>query len=187
MHPIVQGNIDALKQALSLLRSLTAQQYRQVCRPYLQSSIGTHCRHILDNYLALISALDCATENQDSVFVDYNLKRRQHALEQDKSQAIAEFSKLLDWLQQADLFDMIEKRAPSVQVRSEVTLESENSVVVPSTLARELTLLSSHAIHHFAIIAISVRLQSGEVDPRFGLAATTASYQRRQGLQLVEQ
>ena len=42
-----------------------------------------------------------------------------------------------------------------------------------SSLARELQMLSSHTIHHFALIAMTLRAHGVELDADFGVAPST--------------
>lgn len=178
MHPLIQGNIDAVDQALGLLRSITTEQYLQVCRPFVHSSIGAHCRHILDNYQALINSVGSQSA------VDYNFKRRGHAVETDQNACVEAFSAVRGWLRSDELERMITSDRsgnpdPVLTIRTEVTLESEHSVDVSSTLARELVFVSSHAVHHFAVMGICVRLQNGRTEDGLGLASATATHQRQ--------
>jgi hypothetical protein len=46
-----------------------------------------------------------------------------------------------------------------------------------SSVGRELQSLSSHAIHHFALIAIVVRAHGFDLDADFGMAPSTLRYQ----------
>ena len=46
-----------------------------------------------------------------------------------------------------------------------------------SSLSRELQTLSSHTIHHFALIAITLRVHGFEVDPDFGMSPSTLRFQ----------
>ena len=45
-----------------------------------------------------------------------------------------------------------------------------------STIARELQVLSSHSIHHFALIAVTLQAFGVSVPPSFGVARSTLRY-----------
>ena len=45
-----------------------------------------------------------------------------------------------------------------------------------SSISRELQVLSSHTIHHFAMIAMTLRFHGIEIDPEFGMAPSTLRY-----------
>src|SRR5258708_40320826 len=62
----------------------------------------------------------------------------------------------------------------------ELAVRMENAdedVYLISSVGRELQALSSHTIHHFALIAITLRLQGFDVDPDFGMSPSTLRYQ----------
>jgi hypothetical protein len=42
-----------------------------------------------------------------------------------------------------------------------------------SSLSRELQVLSSHTIHHFALIAVTLRAHGVQMDADFGMAPST--------------
>jgi hypothetical protein len=46
-----------------------------------------------------------------------------------------------------------------------------------SSVRRELQALSSHTIHHFALMAVTLRAHGLEVDPAFGMSPSTLRYQ----------
>jgi hypothetical protein len=45
-----------------------------------------------------------------------------------------------------------------------------------SSVSRELQALSSHTIHHFALIAITLRVHGFDVDPEFGMSPSTLRF-----------
>jgi hypothetical protein len=45
-----------------------------------------------------------------------------------------------------------------------------------SSISRELQVLSSHTVHHFALIAITLRVHGVEIDSDFGMAPSTLRY-----------
>ena len=56
-------------------------------------------------------------------------------------------------------------------------MRMENADVwLVSSIGRELQALSSHTIHHFALIAITLRLHGVEVSPDFGMSPSTLTY-----------
>jgi hypothetical protein len=49
-----------------------------------------------------------------------------------------------------------------------------------STVARELQFLLSHTVHHYALIALILRLQGFEPGEEFGVAPSTLAHWRRE-------
>jgi hypothetical protein len=52
------------------------------------------------------------------------------------------------------------------------------SVFSPSTIGRELQFLASHTVHHFAIMAMILRLQDIHPPADFGIAPSTLRFMK---------
>ncbi|NGN97521.1 DinB family protein [Grimontia sp. S25] len=159
----LEGGLDVAAQALELLHQLSDDQYQFVATPYLQSSIGQHMRHILDVFHAA-SAQD----------IDYDVRRRAHPVETDRKIAMSEWRQLCEWLESLSEADM----DSAINVRHEVSLNRQAAATSASTLGRELAFVSSHAVHHFALIRVSLSAQKISVAETFGLAPATLSHFR---------
>jgi len=168
---VIDGNNEVLGQANTVLLRLTDAQYRSVNDAYGCSSIGQHFRHILDMYRAVTPALSAAPS--PAPIIDYDVRRRGAAVETERKSAIAELQDLKHAL--------INRTAPldlQVEVKTEVCIDSTRCASMRSTLARELAFISSHAVHHFALIQLLARLLGASVDKSVGLAPASASHQR---------
>ncbi|BFM49796.1 hypothetical protein [Marinomonas sp. THO17] len=169
---VVQGAIDTLEQGRNFLSDLTDEMYQGTAKPYVDSSIGEHFRHLLDMYQVL---LVMGTGGLDKNLIDYNQRRRGHLVESCRYQAILETEQLIDRLEKLELNDIKQ----SVQVLSEVSVCGCQSAAMSSTLERELTFVSLHANHHFAMTKVVVNLLGGQTQYDFGYAAATLSYMRK--------
>jgi hypothetical protein len=135
----------------------------------MQSSIGQHLRHIIDNYFALIQGLEKG-------HIDYNWRRRGAQVEQSRMTALAELNELNNWLINLNEDDIEQK----ITLVSEVCLAETQSDFARSNLHRELIFVASHTIHHIAIISMNMRLQEIDVPEHYGLAPATATFLRQQ-------
>ncbi|MGB0940828.1 MAG: DinB family protein [Marinomonas sp.] len=169
MLPVIKGNLEGLKQAKEIVERLSDSAYTQVYTPYLQSSIGQHLRHIIDNYFTLIQGLE-------NSHIDYNWRRRGALVEQSRQTALAELDELSNWLINLDEKDIEQK----LSLVSEVCLAETKSDFAQSNLHRELIFVASHSIHHIAIISMNMRLQEIKVPEHYGLAPATATFLRQQ-------
>ncbi|EAQ66433.1 hypothetical protein MED121_07110 [Marinomonas sp. MED121] len=169
MLPIIKGNLESLKQAKEVVERLSDAAYTHVHQPYMQSSIGQHLRHIIDNYFALIQGLEKG-------HIDYNWRRRGAPVEHSRNTALAEIDELYQWLINLNESDIEQK----LSLVSEVCLAETQSDFATSNLHRELIFVASHSIHHIAIISMNMRLQDIEVPAHFGLAPATATFLRQQ-------
>ncbi|WP_075185620.1 hypothetical protein [Teredinibacter haidensis] len=171
---VIKGNSEALEQCLSILVRLSSTQYRYVLPPMVVSPIGAHVRHILDIYFALKLAFDRGVNNQQLLLVDYDHRRRGVTCEADSLLASNELMVLGDWLLSLD----VDTLGVAVNVKTEVSLQDTESVVLKSTLLRELVFASSHAVHHLAIISMIARSQNIVIDSALGIAPATATFLR---------
>ena len=101
---------------------------------------------------------------------DYDRRRRDVRLESCKQLALAEIQQTIDVLTHLE--------DGAVRVHSEVSPSDKVVVEVHSTIKRELLFVTSHAVHHFALIALLLRLQGVVVPDSFGVAPATLTHQR---------
>jgi hypothetical protein len=166
LNPIIDANIESLEQGEKLIQSLSTEQYRYKATPLLRSSIGEHFRHITDIYFALIQGFEHG-------IVDFNLRRRGALGERNREMALGELTQIKTWLR-----NLNSECNLLIQIKTEVALSKTQAVEFKSSLARELIFCSSHATHHYAVMGIIAKLQDINVEDGFGLAASTATYER---------
>ena len=107
MSALRSATVEALDQMVSLI--ITAQgASTPTSNVYAESGIGPHVRHVVDHFRALEKGLE-------SGVVDYNIRRRECALELRPDLALAEVKELRDWLQ------FLESGFQAVTVESEVS------------------------------------------------------------------
>ena len=157
MKTKINGSSEALRQGEMLLRQLSDSAFNRPVDVVFGSTIGMHFRHNLDHYRCFLQGLD-------SGCIDYAARRRDARLEQDRSYALSEISKirrtikiLLPPAGDIDLF----------------IARDDGKGVAATSIIRELEFLLSHTVHHYAIVAILCRLQGIEVNDGFGVAPST--------------
>ncbi len=166
-HQAVVGCIETLNQGAEFLDSLSDVDYQFIAQPHVTSSIGEHFRHWLDLFQAI---------RIEPSRIDYNLRRRGHEVERELSVAKQEILALTEWLYTLPNSEL----SKVVTVETEVLLSQTHVEEVESTLARELTFAALHATHHFAMSRVIASLRGVSSKHEFGVAPTTASYQRAQ-------
>jgi hypothetical protein len=101
--------------------------------------------------------------------VNYDLRKRDLAVEQDKMVALLLIADLIQWMQTAE----------PVALMLEGSYEAEENQVfsILSHLERELVYNIEHTIHHMAIIKIAaVNLHHYELPADFGVASSTLKH-----------
>ena len=164
---VVKSNIFFLEQGVSLLVSITDEQYSFNNGRYFKSGIGRHFRHIIEHYLSLINGY---TDK-----VNYDERERDLRLETDRKFTISTLRTIIDSI---EIFennsDLIEKQ---IEVMSNECIGIDNSPWSISTVRRELQFLVSHTVHHYALIALILKTVDVSVPEEFGIAPSTLKHE----------
>lgn len=154
-----------VEQAIELLEDISASAYQKKLPPHFPSSIGAHIRHVIDHFSALING--CTNAH-----IDYNIRQRYADIEQLPDLALSRLSDIKRWLENIPAGDL----AKPLAVTSEIDVSCEHSTTCKSTLERELVFVSSHAIHHYALIKIMCAMQNKSIPEYFGYAPATITH-----------
>jgi hypothetical protein len=156
---LIQINTRWLQQALELLDVIDDRVYATAPAGFAPHKAGAHLRHILEFYECLLDATGRV--------VDYDARKRDVTVETSREAAAARIRSLMKRLQNLLFADP----NCALLVRAE-----DSNDFVGSTLTRELASLSSHTIHHFALIAMTLRAHGVTLHPDFGMAPSTLRY-----------
>ncbi len=163
---LIDGNIGYLQQALALLQHMNDDLYGKIIPLAFGSGVGQHLRHCLEHYESFLAG-------RQSGKIDYDSRARDVRLETDRQYALAHIAAIIAALRQLDEED--EDR--HVQVKQESSAAHE---AVPawsaSTVLRELQFLVSHTVHHYALIAMILRMHGFEPHADFGVAPSTLKH-----------
>lgn len=166
---LVQDNLGFLQQGIHLMKTLSDKMYRHNDHTSYGSGVGKHIRHILDHYLSLLNGLDGK--------IDYDARERDTRLEEDRLYAIAKAREIVEGL--TKLISQPEKVNQAALVNSnEGEHPAGNISWSPSSIKRELQYLLSHTVHHYALIALILRIQGFQTPKEFGVAPSTLKYQK---------
>jgi hypothetical protein len=163
---LIEVNVRWLRQALQLLDRLDDGAYSTTPRGFAPHRAGAHLRHILEFYL-------CFLEGLESSHFDYDSRRRSEAIENSRDAASTAIESIIRSLE----------TSPELRAERIVWVRMEDADANPvgdsfmeSSISRELQVLSSHTVHHFALIAMTLRMQGVEMNPDFGMAPSTLRY-----------
>ncbi|HSE37601.1 MAG TPA: hypothetical protein VLG74_09885 [Blastocatellia bacterium] len=167
---LINSNVRLLTQGLDLLERLDDASYSNANAALSLNAACSHFRHCIDFY-------NCFLETIETGKINYDLRPRNNAVERDRKLAIAEIGKIIEEIGMLSLAD----GQKEVHVVLEGTTTGAASAWSRSSVMRELQSLLSHTIHHYALIALSLRLQGVEPGKGFGVAPSTLEYWGRTG------
>jgi len=163
---IIEDNISVLKQGVELIEHIGDGLYANARPPFVNHGIGSHFRHCIDFYNSFLSSLETGR-------INYLHRKRDPLVEVNPSLAVFEIDAIIEKLGCLSPNDM--------QRPVQVILEDSSGPLCASSwscssMMRELQSLLSHTIHHYAIIALALRLQGFEPSADFGVAPSTLEF-----------
>jgi len=165
MNTLVLGFIEVIDQAMEMLGKLTADEYKASAAPVVEFPIGSHFRHILDMFFAVRDGIKNGV-------IDYDKRRRGHPVETNIIIALEEFRELLNWANTIT-DDLLQKK---IIIRSEAQISSKGIAEIDCNFGRELLFVSSHAVHHYAVIYAALKFLNIDVTNNFGYAPATVTF-----------
>jgi hypothetical protein len=160
---LIATNILWLRQALQLLERLDDMVYSATAPGFAPHRAGSHLRHTLEFY-------QCFFEGLESSHIDYDARRRDEAIERSRDAASTAIRSIIHALETSS--GLREERILWVRMEDADSTAARDSFM-ESSVSRELQVLSSHTIHHFALIAVTLRAHGVNMDPDFGMAPST--------------
>lgn len=170
-NTLVGGCVRALERGLALLGCLDDRLYADTAGLPVQSGVGSHLRHCLDFYQSFVRGVRTGR-------VDYNRRERDTLVERDRACAAAKIEILIEEL----------RALADIPGDTPLLISPEDCDALgadawcASTLARELQFLLSHTVHHYALVALILRLQGFEPGEEFGVAPSTLAYWKQEAL-----
>jgi hypothetical protein len=164
---MIVSQLAIIEQAQTYLSSVSQEQFTQIISPQFISSAGSHIRHIIDHYLAIKRGIN-------KQLIDYDERSRGRAIEKSPALAKKALIDITQWLHTLSPQQLEQQ----VALSTEISILSKKTQLVQTSIARELIFASSHAVHHYAIIAQIAHHQQKQLPTNFGLAPATATYLR---------
>jgi uncharacterized damage-inducible protein DinB len=164
---MLKSQLEIIEQGQLYLNSTSKEDYTAIISPNFISSAGSHMRHIIDHYLALMSGVD-------NKLIDYDKRVRGSEIELSPVLAINKLNRVSDWIKSLTE----EQLNQLITLKTEVSVTCKNVQKVQTSIGRELVFVSSHAVHHYAMIAQISFAQKSLLTPSFGLAPATATFLR---------
>ena len=150
-----------LQHIEAVLRNIDSEIYTKKSTLLSNGTIGQHIRHVLEFYLCLLE--QCADKS-----VNYDTRKRDLQLENDKFFAQKTINAIIDSLQQSESNYELTLLSNFAQIEDE-------SFSLPTSLHREFAYCLEHSIHHQALIKIALLEFKLEhiIPENFGMAPST--------------
>lgn len=167
---LIDRNLELIDQGIRLLRWLPDDAYRAApAGGSLAPAVGPHFRHCLEFYTCFLDGLGHGR-------IDYHRRARDRDVERRRETAIARLVAVVERVRRID---------PGA-LDTQLVLGSEDAAgddrPIRSTIGRELFFLASHTVHHYALVALALRLEGFRVPASFGVAPETLEHWRRAGV-----
>jgi hypothetical protein len=152
-----------LLQLAHTLQQLTDEQYTQKSSLLNGSTVGGHTRHVIELFQCLINGYETGV-------VNYELRKRDLALESNKK-----FASII--LQNIAQEILLENK--TMQLEGFFSDAENESSVIETNFNRELIYNLEHCIHHKALMRVAINEVSDITLPEnFGVAAATIQYKK---------
>ncbi|QNI03890.1 hypothetical protein HXW73_13625 [Halomonas sp. SH5A2] len=170
LSPMIDENVQTLAQLAELLGNVSAQDYQRPLGAKATQSLGKHVRHILEHYQTLLDA--CTTAPTQATF-DYEQRQRETALETQPDRAGERIESLQAGLKALCSMSQDTPLTLSYPIKSD---QAESAAALPTSLGRELAFLTSHSIHHMALLGLLCEQLGITLPDDFGVHPSTLRY-----------
>ena len=155
------------------------QPYLGALQPDYAAHVGAHTRHIIEHYDTLVNAWAATQKSPRAACqADYDARERNMDIETKPLEAMRRIVSIEAALGNSSGLDDA-AMLHSVQVFTRGGLQGEHNFCTPSTLAREIMFLNSHATHHFAIMQGYARERGQTLGAGVGKAPATVAHEQR--------
>jgi uncharacterized damage-inducible protein DinB len=167
---LISDTLRLLDQGVALCDSIDDELYGKPEPVVSSSGIGSHLRHCIDYFDRFLEGLAGGR-------LDYDQRKRDPLLETNRLHARRKLRSLASACRGLASCDRTELR-----VKQDCASETADAPWTASSVERELQFLMSHTVHHFALIAVILRLNGLEPADGFGVAPSTLRYWKEAGL-----
>ncbi len=168
---LIENNVLCLEQGIQLLNEMEDAVYTHTASPVYSSGIGDHYRHCVEHYLCFLDGIDARS-------IDYDARKRDLRIATERAYAIEVTKQIIAGL------DKLACSGVALRVKMDCRLDDEEGAIwTDSTPERDLQYLQAHTIHHYALIAMILRLQGQEPGEGFGVAPSTLTYRKQRQTQ----
>lgn len=164
---LARAAASLLDQSATVIETLDSRDLTQESRVLSGGTIGSHLRHLLDHFNAILLARANGGE------VDYDHRERGLAMERDPIVALREIRRVRDAL--AECAAGGGDQPLCIRMMLDV---NGHEAALASTLCREIAFATHHGVHHLAMIR-AIAIEHGRtIDVHVGRAPSTLHHER---------
>jgi hypothetical protein len=146
-----------------VILQVTDDQYSKPCSTLFKNTIGQHVRHIIELY-------QCLEQGYDEAVVNYEKRKRDTRIENDKSFA----QSLLH-----EIFRQLDRPDKALTLEACYDDLSTSPIKIDTNYFREVAYNLEHTIHHMALIRVGVsEVTNLQLPDTFGVASSTVKYRK---------
>lgn len=154
------SSINTIEQFKDILSQLSQEDYTKSCAALSNATIGQHTRHLIELY-------QCLIQGYETKEVCYDKRKRDTRIQEDISFAILQLEEIQKGLEK-----------PNKEVKVSYDL-GEDEIFIQSNYFREVMYNLDHAIHHYALIKVGLKIMTDmELPESFGVAPSTIQYRK---------
>ncbi|MFP4138523.1 MAG: DinB family protein [Halomonas sp.] len=167
LDTLVEENRWSLQQLEAFLAMLSPAQYRHAFDAAGRQTLGRHLRHILDHFQALLDGVGAGR-------IDYESRERDPRLEREPGLARERLAEIRRGLER-----LTEHSSTAMELTYPVEAGGV-SLSLPTSLARELAFLTSHTVHHMALLGLLAERLGVVLPEHFGVHPSTLRHWQRE-------
>lgn len=162
---------DAVEYAVSVLQQAELLAAVASASPEVSygTEVGPHLRHVIEHFQLFLNGLR-------SGVINYDRRERELSLERDMAVLRERIVGLIWSLRALKSADM----QATVEVLLLGQVDGSLQFNVPSSVMRELLFVTSHATHHYALLANLLRARGVKLPEGFGKAPATVNHEVQQ-------
>jgi len=164
---LIDLNREYLRQGQRLILDMSDQVYAGSYQPHSSSSVGDHVRHVIEHYQRFLIG---HREGE----INYDARQRDERISEDRNFACSVIEQVVQGLKEMSPSD------EAIKVKMAVSADGTRDVpLTDSSVNRELQYLQAHTIHHYALIALLLKVQGEDPPSDFGFAPSTLQHVHR--------
>ena len=161
LHIAIQHVFSQLGTTLQLLQQV---QYSAPCKALSHASIGQHTRHIIEMF-------QCLLIGYESGVVNYEKRKRDSSIENDKEVALQKLQEITAGLEQEN---------KALTMEASYREDTDELVTIQTNFYREIAYNLEHTIHHMALIKVGIlQLTDMTLPEEFGVASSTTKHKKK--------